>query len=61
MASTGVNAWDVPLLGALLSRGDALWRLFYPLQYRFFRHRVDDGHELLVVARTTAGSEPAPG
>lgn len=51
MASTGVNAWHVPLLGPLLSRGDRLWQIVYRLQYRFFRHRIEDGHELLAVAR----------
>ena len=55
MASTGVNAWELPLLAAFLARGDALWRLVYAWQYRFFRHRVEDGHELLAVARKTAG------
>jgi SAM-dependent methyltransferase len=51
MASTGVNAWHVPVLGALLSRGDWLWRQIFRLQYRYCRRRVDDGHELMMAAR----------
>jgi SAM-dependent methyltransferase len=58
LASTSVNAWHVPLLGPILSRGDRLWELAYPLQFRFFRHRIDDGHELLAVVRKTDHSHP---
>jgi SAM-dependent methyltransferase len=60
MASTGVNAWHVPVLGSLLSRGDWLWRQIFRLQYKYCRLRIDDGHELMIAARKP-DSSPAAG
>lgn len=51
MASSGVNAWDDVPFGSFLTRGNGLWWLVYRVQHRFFRHRIHDGHEVLVVAR----------
>ena len=54
LASTGVNTWDVPVLGSLLSRGDWIWLQIFRLQYRYCRFRVDEGHEMLIAARKPA-------
>lgn len=45
------NAWDLPVLSNLLSKGMWLWRLVYRMQFSYFRHNLRRGHEMLVVAK----------
>ncbi len=54
LASTSVNAWDVPVLGNLLESGDRLWDVIFAMQYRTFRHWTDWGCELMVAATRKA-------
>ena len=51
MASATVNAWDLPLLSGVLDRTALLWQPLNRLQFRFFRHATDRGHEVFALAR----------
>jgi SAM-dependent methyltransferase len=51
MASATVNAWSLPLLSGVLDRTAPLWRPLNRLQFRFFRHATDRGHEFFALAR----------
>ena len=50
-ASSTVNAWDVPLLSALLNASTFLWMPIYWLQFHVFRRQVRRGHEMFVLYR----------
>lgn len=50
-ASSGVNAWHMPVIGPLLNESWVLWEPLSWLQFTFFRKMIHLGHELFVVAR----------
>lgn len=50
-ASATVNAWDLPLLSGVLDGTALLWRPLNRLQFRWFRHATDRGHEFFALAR----------
>lgn len=50
-ASSGTNAWNLPLLGPLLNRSWILWEPLSWLQFALFRGMIHRGHELFVIAR----------
>ena len=50
-ASATVNAWDLPLVSAMLDRTAPLWAPLNRLQFRFFRNATARGHEFFVLAR----------
>jgi len=50
-ASATVNAWDLPLLSAVLDRTAPLWTPLNRLQFHFFRHATARGHEFFALAR----------
>lgn len=49
--SSLVNAWDVPFLSKFLSKESILWNLLYKFQFRYFKGKIRDGHEMIVLAR----------
>ncbi|MFH1413857.1 MAG: class I SAM-dependent methyltransferase [Candidatus Omnitrophota bacterium] len=51
IASSAVNAWDIPLCSKFLSRESFFWSFIYRLQFKFFRDKVKNGHEMLVLAQ----------
>lgn len=50
-ASSGVNAWNIPVLGTLLNRSWVLWEPISFLQFHLCRRQVKRGHEVFAVAR----------
>lgn len=52
-ASSGMNAWDVPVIGPLLNQLWVLWEPLSWLQFTLFRRMIHRGHELFVVACKT--------
>jgi len=51
--SSSVNAWQIPLLSAFLSRNFIFWKLLYKIQFRYFRNNAERGHEMIVLAQRT--------
>jgi len=51
IASSAVNAWDIPFCSNFFSRKSFFWRFIYRLQFSFFRDKVKKGHEMLVLAK----------
>ena len=49
-ASATVNAWNLPLVSAVLDRTNSFWRLLNHLQFRFFRGATGRGHEFFALA-----------
>lgn len=49
--SATVNAWDIPVISGLINKTNFIWRLVYNLQFRFFRDKVEQGHEMFVLAQ----------
>ncbi|MFC1800047.1 class I SAM-dependent methyltransferase [Candidatus Eisenbacteria bacterium] len=49
--SSAVNAWDIPVVSWLLSGGSPFWKLVYRLQFDWFRGRLKNGFEMIVLAR----------
>lgn len=45
------NAFDIPFLSSLLSHHFFIWKWIYSWQYKFFKHKVDKGHEIIVLAK----------
>lgn len=45
------NAWEFPILSNLLSKNMCFWRLVYKLQFLYFKHHLQKGHEMLILAR----------
>jgi len=52
-ASPLVNAWDIPFCSTLLSRKFILWDLLYKIQFKYFKDEVQNGHEMIILARKT--------
>lgn len=50
-ASSGVNAWNIPVVGPLLNYSWVLWEPLSFLQFHLFRRMVNQGHEVFAVAR----------
>jgi len=50
MSST-VNAWDIPVVSCLVSGRSPFWKLVYRLQFDWFRGRLRNGFEMIVLAR----------
>jgi len=50
-ASSGVNAWNIPIVGTLLNHSWILWEPISFLQFHLCRRMVKRGHEIFVVAR----------
>jgi SAM-dependent methyltransferase len=50
-ASATRNAWDLPLVSALLERTAVLWYPIHRIQFRLFRNATGRGHEFFVLAR----------
>jgi SAM-dependent methyltransferase len=49
--SSTTNAWDIPVISGFLNKENFLWRILYKLQFYLFRHRLDRGFEMLVLAQ----------
>ena len=49
--SATVNAWDIPIIGRIVSSGQFIWRGIYWLQFSFFKNKVEKGHEMFILAR----------
>jgi SAM-dependent methyltransferase len=49
--SSGVNAWKIPVIGALLNRSWVLWEPLSYIQFYLFRRMVNRGHEIFVIAQ----------
>jgi SAM-dependent methyltransferase len=56
-ASSTVNAWDLPVLSAVLDRAGLVWAPLNRLQFRYFRHATARGHEFFALARKPAPRE----
>jgi SAM-dependent methyltransferase len=52
--SSARNAWDLPLVSAVLDRSSAAWGPVFKWQFRHYRHHLERGHGMLVVARRPA-------
>lgn len=51
MISSCRNSWDIPLLSWLLSKNFIVWKLIYRISFRFYRHHLHKGHEMMVLAQ----------
>jgi SAM-dependent methyltransferase len=49
--SSSVNAWDIPVLSYFLSRECVLWNFLYKMQFTYFKDKVNNGYEMVVLAR----------
>lgn len=49
--SATVNAWDIPIISSLINKTNFIWRLLYNIQFRFFRNKVAQGHEMFILAQ----------
>jgi len=49
--SATINAWDMSLFSRTLDRTALLWRLWYPVQFTFFRHQIARGHEMFMLVK----------
>jgi SAM-dependent methyltransferase len=49
-ASSAENPWAIPVVAALLSGDNFLWRAISRWQFARFRNRLDRGHELVALA-----------
>ena len=54
LLSATVNAWDMPFVSGLLNRRNLLWDLFYRVNFLLFRNRIEQGHEMFVLAQKPA-------
>ena len=50
MESASVNAWEIPVISAVLSNVPLVWPLMYRIQFSCFRKKVSSGHEMFVLA-----------
>jgi SAM-dependent methyltransferase len=50
-ASPMVNAWDIPVFSAFLSRNFIFWKILFRIQYKYFSAKVKNGHEMIVLAK----------
>ncbi len=53
-SSSLVNAWDLPFLSALLSQRFIFWNLVFKMQFAYFKDKVQNGHEMIVLAEKSA-------
>ncbi|MDP3790403.1 MAG: class I SAM-dependent methyltransferase [Candidatus Omnitrophota bacterium] len=44
------NAWDIPIFSKMLSEHVLLWKLLYAVQFKFFKNKINRGHEILILA-----------
>jgi SAM-dependent methyltransferase len=51
LESSLVNAWDVPGLSDLLSKKSIFWDTVYKIQFKYFKDRLHNGHEIIILAR----------
>lgn len=58
--SSTVNAWDFPILSALLNVTTVLWAPIYWMQFRLFRRTVGRGHEMFVLYRKPTNTRIKP-
>jgi SAM-dependent methyltransferase len=49
--SSSVDAWDMPLCSNFLSRKFTLWNLVYKIQFKYFKEKVQNGHEMIILAK----------
>ena len=49
--SSYTNAWDIPFYSNFLSQKFIFWNFIYKIQFSYFRHKVQKGHEMLVLAK----------
>lgn len=54
IASSSVNAWNMPFCSGFLSGKYILWELIYMIQFKYFKDKVQNGHEMLVLAKKMA-------
>ncbi len=46
-----IKMWEFPFLSNLLAKESFIWNLIYRWQFRFFKHRPELGHEMVVLAQ----------
>ena len=51
LISSQRNAWDIPIISNLLSKGKIGWQWYYKFHYRFFKDKIEAGHEMIILAR----------
>lgn len=51
IASSTVNAWDIPVLSCLMNKTNFIWKIVYKLQFRLAEVSVDRGHEMFILAQ----------
>ncbi|MFA6410520.1 MAG: class I SAM-dependent methyltransferase [Candidatus Buchananbacteria bacterium] len=49
--SSLANAWGFSKLSDFFSQGLFVWRLIYKIQFIFFRHKINNGHEIIILAQ----------
>jgi SAM-dependent methyltransferase len=49
--SSTVNSWNIPFLSFILSHNHYIWRLIYKMQFTYFKEKVENGHEMMVLAK----------
>lgn len=49
--SSSINAWDIPLCSIFLSYRFILWNFIYKIQFIYFKDKVENGHEMIVLAK----------
>jgi SAM-dependent methyltransferase len=54
MASSAYNAWDMPPCSIFLSRKFILWDLVYKIQFKYFKNKLSNGHEMIILAKKRA-------
>ena len=59
MRSSYAKPWSIPIVSDLLDRPSMLWKPIYKVQMNFFKHKIESGHEMFVLARKPVGVEDA--
>lgn len=49
-ASSLVNAWDMPFCSSFLSQKFILWDIIYKIQFKYFKDKLQKGHEIVILA-----------
>lgn len=49
--SSVTNAWTIPILSRLINKPSFFWRIIFNIQFCFFKERVKNGYDMLVLAR----------
>ncbi len=49
--SSTVNSWNIPIISNFLNNENFLWRIYYKIQFKLFKNKINKGHEMFILAQ----------